>query len=164
MAYFIFTKDADNIENTIYKIAENKFDFDNSNVDKNSYKIIEDSQSNFDLVKYGNKFPLKYIDNTIVYDTTEINFSDSLFTNKNGEQIISKTAKEFLKKYIEDYKITIKQFLNNNPNHQLFNRWNSYYDQLNNLDLDSIIYPLNKSLDLYFNDLGQPSYNILQIP
>jgi hypothetical protein len=36
--------------------------------------------------------------------------------------------------------------------------------QLNNLNLDSITYPLNKSLEQYFNDLGQPSLNPLQIP
>jgi len=35
---------------------------------------------------------------------------------------------------------------------------------LNNLNLDSISYPLNKSLEQYFNDLGQPSFNILQLP
>jgi hypothetical protein len=36
--------------------------------------------------------------------------------------------------------------------------------QLNNLNLDSITYPLNKSLEQYFSDLGQTSLNPLQIP
>jgi hypothetical protein len=164
MSYFIFTKDTDNIEATIYKIAENEFDLNNLNINKESYKIIEDSQENFNLVKYGNKFPLKYVDNTIVYKTTEISFLDNVFIDKNGEQIISKTAKELLKKYIEDYKIIIKQFLNNNPNHNLFSRWNSYYDQLNNFNLDSVTYPLNKSLEQYLNDVGQLSLSPLQLP
>jgi hypothetical protein len=164
MAYFIFTKNSENIEGTIYKIGENESDLNNLNINKEHYKIIEDLQSNFDLVKYGNRYPLKYINNTVVYNTTEINFADHVITNKNGEQIIIKLAKEFLREYIENYKIKIKQFLDNNKNHPLFNRWNNYYNQINNLNLDSITYPLNKSLEQYFNDLGQPSYNILQLP
>jgi hypothetical protein len=40
----------------------------------------------------------------------------------------------------------------------------NYYTQLNNLNLDNITYPLNKSLEQYLSDLGQPSYNILQLP
>ena len=34
----------------------------------------------------------------------------------------------------------------------------------NNLNLDNIVFPLEKSLEQYFKDLGQPSYNILQLP
>jgi hypothetical protein len=55
MSYFIFLKDRNNVEGTIYKIAENQFDLDNLNIIKNSYEIIEDSLSNFELVKYNNK-------------------------------------------------------------------------------------------------------------
>ena len=58
----------------------------------------------------------------------------------------------------------IKSFLDNNVNHSLYNVWNDYYNQLSSLNLDDIIYPLNKSLEQYFNDIGQPSYNILQLP
>jgi hypothetical protein len=65
---------------------------------------------------------------------------------------------------IKEKKKLIKQYLENNPKHLLFNRWNSYYNQLNNVNVDSITYPLNKTLQEYFNDLGQPSYNILQLP
>ena len=67
MAYFIFTKNSDNIEGTIYKIAENEFDLNNLNINKNDYKIIEDSQFNFTLIKYGNKVPIKYENSTIIY-------------------------------------------------------------------------------------------------
>jgi hypothetical protein len=80
------------------------------------------------------------------------------------QMLILFLIKNNLKNYINRLKIQIKQFLDNNPNHPLFNRWNNYYNQLNNLNLDSITYPLNKSLEQYFNDLGQPSYNILQLP
>jgi len=148
MSYFIFLKDLDNVEGTLYRIAENQSDLNNLNISQPIYKIIEDSQSNFNLVKFGNKFVNKYNNDVITYTDQSV-----LFTNK-----------EMLQNYVNSYKNQIKQFTNNNPNHPLFSRWNDYYNQLNNLNLDSITYPLNKSLEQYFSDLGQTSLNPLQIP
>ena len=148
MSFFIFLKNLDNIDATIYKIAENQSDLNNLNITQADYKIIEDSQFNFNLIKFGNKNPIKYNSNTITYI----------------DQTISFITKESLSIYVNQYKNLIKQFTDNNPNHPLFNTWNNYYSQLNNLNLDSITYPLNKSLEQYFNDLGQPSLNILQLP
>jgi hypothetical protein len=148
MPYFIFNKDSYNVEGTIYRIAENQSDLNNINIIQSDYKIIQDSQENFNSVKLSNKYPLKYNnDNTITYKDSQENFT-----------------KQSLKNYIEMYKKNIKLFLDNNPNHPLFNQWNNYYNQLNNLDLESITYPLNKSLEQYFDDLGQTSLNPLQIP
>jgi hypothetical protein len=147
MSYFIFLPNLDNIEGTLYRIAENESDLNNLNIDKSVYKIIEDSQSNFNLVKYGNK-SVKYNNNTLIY-------SDQIFLFKN---------KIDLEGYIVDIKNPIKNFTKANLNHPSFNIWNNYYNQLNSLDLNTITYPLNKSLEQYFNDLGQPSLNLLQIP
>jgi hypothetical protein len=148
MAFYIFIKDSDNIEGTIYKIAENQSDLNNLGIDQSNYKIIEDSQSNFNLVKFENKKVNKYNNNVITYIDVNTIYKD----------------KAELKINVDIIKQEIKLFLDNNPNHPLFNRWNSYYTQLSNLNLDSITYPLNKSLEQHFNDLGQPSYNILQLP
>jgi hypothetical protein len=148
MSYFIFAKDLDNIEGTIYRIAENQDDLNNLNITQSIYKIIEDSQINFNLVKFGNKFPKKYNNNVITYT----------------DETVSYPLKEHLKSYVDGVKTAIKDFTKDNPNHPLFNRWNNYYNQLNNLNLNNISYPLNKSLEQYFNDLGQPSLNPLQIP
>ena len=148
MSYFIFGKNLDNISGTLYKIAENESDLNNLNIINNDYKIIEDSQSNFNLVKLGNKRVDKYNNNTITYIDLTISFFD----------------KNEIQNYINNLKQEIKQFTDNNPNHPLFSRWSNYYTQLNNLNLDSITYPLNKSLEQYFDDLGQTSYNILQLP
>jgi hypothetical protein len=148
MFYFIFGKNLDNILGSLYKIAENQSDLDNLNIDKSIYQIIEDTQINFENVKYSLKNAINYSGQTITYsDVNPISF------NKNN-----------LKNYIDSFKEVIQQFLKNNTNHPLYNRWNNYYNQLNSLNLDSITYPLNKSLEQYFNDLGQPSYNILQLP
>jgi hypothetical protein len=152
MSYFIFNKNSDNIENTIYKIAENQNDLTNLNINQSDYKIIEDSQSNFDLTKYGNIHPIKYINNAIT------------FINMGERSEIKFDSKQTLQNYLNNFKNQIKQFTDNNPNHPLLDRWNNYYNQLSSLNLDNITFPLNKSLEKYFNDLGQPSINPLQLP
>jgi hypothetical protein len=148
MSYFIFLKDLDNVEGTIYRIAENESDLNNLNIDKSIYKIIEDSQENFNAVKLNIKLPNKYTGNTITFINIINNFP----------------IKTTLENELNNYKFSIKQFTDNNPNHPLFNLWNNYYNQLNNLNLDNINYPLTISLQQYFNDLGQPSLNPLQLP
>lgn len=148
MSYFIFINNLNNIDGSFYRIAENQYDLDNLNIIKYDYKIIEDSQENFDLVKYGNKFPIKYNNDNIVFI----------------DQTCSFLTKEQLQYYINNFKNQIKQFTDNNLNHLLYNRWNTYYNQLNNLDLNSIIYPLNKSLEQYFKDQNQLSLSPLQTP
>jgi hypothetical protein len=148
MSYFIFLKNLDNVEGTLYRVAENQSDLNNLNISQSCYKIIEDSQYNFNLIKYGDKIPLKYNNDVITYVDGQ-----NLYKNKIELGV-----------YLEYFKNIINNFLIYNQSHLLFNRWNNYYNQLNNLNLDSITYPLNKSLEQYFDDLGQPSYSILQIP
>jgi hypothetical protein len=147
MSYFIFLPNLDNIDGTLYRIAENESDFNNLNISKNSYKIIEDTQSNFDSIKYENKLA-KYNNNLIIYTDQTISF-------KNKEQ---------LQQYVISFKNDIKKFTDNNPNHPLLSRWNDYSNQLSALNFDSITYPLNKSLEQYFKDQTQTSLNPLQLP
>jgi hypothetical protein len=148
MSYFLFINNLNNIEGSFYRMAENQYDLDNLNIEKNDYKIIEDSHENFDLVKYGNKFPIKYNNDNIIFI----------------DQTCSFIKKEQLQHHINNFKDQIKQFTDNNLNHTLYNRWNNYYNQLSNLDLNSIIYPLNKSLEQYFKDQNQTSLSPLQVP
>jgi hypothetical protein len=149
MAYFIFLNNTDNVESTLYRIAENQSDLNNLNINLSTYKIIEDSQSNFESVKYGTKEIIKYNNNTITYaDTSPISIE----------------KKKDLELLIDSYKKNIQSFIKYNPNHPLLNRWNNYYNQLNSSNLDSITYPFNKTLEKHFNDLGQPSLHPLQLP
>ena len=55
MAYFVFNKNSENLSGVLYRIAENEFDLNNLNIIKSDYKIIEDSQDNFNAVKLNNK-------------------------------------------------------------------------------------------------------------
>ena len=148
MSYFIFLKNSDNIEGTLHKIAENESDLNNLNIIKSDYKIIEVSQDSFNSVKFDLKRPTKYNNDNITF----INITPKY------------DAKVVLKAEIEMQVNFIRSFLENNLNHPLYTRWNNYLNQLNSLNLDTFSYPLNKSLEQYFNDLGQPSFNILQLP
>jgi len=148
MSFFIFFKNCDNKNGVLYRIAENQNDLNNLNIIQSDYKIIEDSQENFNAVKYNTKTIDKYSDNEIFYVNNSMKFVD----------------KKTLQEYINNLSFLIQSFLNSNLNHPLYNQWNNYNNQITNLNLDNITYPLNKSLEQYFNDLGQPSFNILQLP
>lgn len=148
MAYFIFVKNLDNIEGTLYRIAENNSDLNNLNINQSDYKIIEDSQENFNLVKLNIKSSIKYNNNLITFNDLNISFKNKIE----------------LENYIFICKKSIKEFIDNNYSHPLLQKWNNYYNQLNLLNLDNITYPLNKSLEQYFNDSGKPSLNPLQLP
>jgi hypothetical protein len=148
MVYFIFLKNLDNVYGTISRIAENESDLNNLNIVKTDYKIIENSQANFDLVKYGTKYPSKYNNDNIIFED-----AISIFNTKKE-----------LQDSINFFKQQIKQFLDNNSNHSLFTRWSDYYNQLNNLNLNNITYPLNISLEQYLKDQGQNSLSPLQLP
>lgn len=149
MPYFVFNKNQEDIQSTFYRMAENESDLNNLNIKPFDYKIIQDSLENFNDVKFEIKFPLSYnINNVINYIDLE-----PLIINK-----------ENLEKTVNNLKQQINLFLKNNSTHPLFDRWNNYYNQLNSLDLETINYPLTMSLEQYFNNLGQPSYSILQLP
>ena len=87
-----------------------------------------------------------------------------IFDDFLKDGVLVKSAKEYLNDYILNCKSKINQFLKNNQNHPLFNRWNDYYNQLDSLNLDSIQYPLNTSLEQYFKDQNLTSLNPLQLP
>lgn len=148
MSFFIFGKNLNNVDATLYRIAENQDYLNKLNIDLSIYKIIEDTQENFNAVKFGTKFILKYNNDNIIY----IN------------QITTFEFKKQLENYLNNFKDMIKQFTENNSNHILYDMWNNYYNQLNTLNLDNITFPFNQSLEQYFNNLGQPSLSPLQLP
>jgi len=148
MAYFIFLNNQDSTEAYLYKIAENQNDLESLNINKNVYKIVEDSQVNFDSVKYGTKQVIKYVNNSIVYENVSTFFE----------------SKEDLKVKVNDTKNSIQNFLKNNVTHNKYNDYTNYHNQLNSLDLNNITYPLNISLEQYFKDQNLPSFHPLQIP
>lgn len=152
MAYLIFNNVGDNFQGCcLSKIAENENDLNNLNIIKSDLKIIEISSEDFNLIKLKKKFPLSYNGNIV-------NYADP--NNEIPKQMTSVNMQKSIDAQIE----TIKQFIKQNPNHPDKNKWNSYLSQLANFNVNSLNYPLTKSLEEHFNDIGQPSLNILQLP
>ena len=149
MAFFIFEKNLPNIEGTIYRIAENESDLNNLNINKNDYKIIENNNINFNNIKLNKIFFIKYDNNdTIIYDELSVTYNNL----------------ESLQKYVNNFQKQLKSFLDFNPNHPSFTKWNNYYNQLKNLNYDSFIFPFTLSLEQYFSNNNQPYFSVLQIP
>jgi len=156
MSYFIFQKNMDNIEGSLFRIAENSSDLNSLNLIESDYKIIEDSLENFNNVKLNLKAVVNYVDNAIIYqDAVNILTRDSLLLD-----ILS------IKKSIEVFNVNGK----NNP---LFGKINNYYNLIASLDVNTVIpidvntgkqILLNKSLEKYLHDLGNDVINTLQIP
>jgi hypothetical protein len=148
MAFFIFIKDQENVVGTFYKAAETQFELDNFNIIPSSYKIIQDSDINFNFFKLSQKIPTSYSKDIITYIDLNYQFE----------------KQENLDKYINNFKLKIKDFLNNNPENPLFNKWNDYLTELNNIDTSTISYPLNMSFEQYLNNQGKLALNPLQVP
>jgi hypothetical protein len=148
MAYFIFLKNLDNIEGTLSRIAETENDLNNLNIIKDDYKIIEESQENFNSVKFSKKSANKYNGNTIIFENLQIYYI-------NKDSLISD---------IEIYKKNIKNFIDLNPDNKSVNKWINYLDQLTKFDYTTISFPLNTALEEYFNDLNLTSLSPLQLP
>ncbi len=148
MAHFIFQKNSNNIEGTLFRIAENESDLNNLNINKNDYTIIEDNNVNFDNLKLNKINVVKYNNNTVIFNELNIIFNNL----------------EFLQIYVNNFKNQLKVFLENNLNHPSFTQWNSYHNQLNNLNYNNFVFPFTLSLEQYFKNNNQPYYSILQIP
>jgi len=146
MAYFIFNKFIQ--LNSLSKIAENEQELNSFNIMKSDYKILEDSIENFNAVKLGTKTASQWTETSIIF-TDQI----TQFFNKN-----------YMDEYVKQYIYLIQCFLNSNPNHPLFLRWSNYQQELKNFDTSTVIYPLNMSLESYWNNQEKTVYSILQIP
>ena len=159
MSYFIFLKNLNNVNGTIYKIAENENNLNNLNIVLSDYKIIEGSLDFFNQVKYRTKEIIKYENDLIISEDFNFTFSDYVFKGQ-----IRLRAKDVFNSYVSSFKQSIKPFLEYNINHPEFQLWSDYLNQLNLLDSNSIQFPLNCSLEQYFKDQNLISLNPLQIP
>jgi hypothetical protein len=150
MAYFIFSKNLPDVTGTLYKIAKDTNDLDNLIPNKEIYNIIETNDENFNSVKFGSK-------NVVSYDVN----NNILFNDVVGDCVFR--SKIELDNYINNFKLLIKQFLDNNKNHVYYDRWNNYYNQLDDLDTTTLTYPFKITLEKYFDTLDKTSLSPLQI-
>lgn len=148
MSFFVFNKNLDNVNYSIYRIAANQNDLNNLNITQSNYKILQDSEDNFNAVKLMTKQVLKYNQDTITFIDLEVRFKHKIY----------------LDQYISGIKSPIKEFLDNNPNHPSFQQWNNYFNQLNNINTNNFNFPFEQSLETYFSNQGQLVLNPLQLP
>ena len=149
MAFFIFSK-LENMTGTLYKIAKTQSDLDNLNITNSVYKILTDSDSNFNAVNLGTKIATSWTGNTINYrDLEYIDFG----------------SKEIMQKNIDNRIKLIDAFLLNNQNHVEFQKWNDYKALLQGLNLDSIVFPYeNNTIEMYIQSLSLTPISTLQLP
>jgi hypothetical protein len=147
MAFFIFLNQ-ENVNGSIYRIAKTQDDLNNLNIDQNVYKIIIDTEDNFNLVNLSQKYPIKFNGNIITY----IDVNGSFLTKEQMQNSINSNIRN------------INAFLDNNPNHPSFKKWNDYKIILSSLSLKDIVFPYAKSLEEHINSIGQTPINLLQLP
>tara|TARA_R110000824_G_scaffold59779_3_gene160273 strand:- start:272 stop:742 length:471 start_codon:yes stop_codon:yes gene_type:complete len=156
MAYLILDKHQENKVGSLIAIAENETDRDNLNIFLDTAKIITIDAETFQDIQLSKKIVVSYSGDNVTYKNIHV---------LQEEQMVNGYLnKEDLKSYIENSIEKINQFLNNNENHVDYSKWNSYKSQLEDLNLDNITYPLNKSLEQHFLDASQTVLNTLQIP
>ena len=157
MAYLIFDKHKENEVGSLISIAENENDRDNLNTFLETVKVITIDEETFQDIKLSNKIVMSYSGDNVTYKDINI-------LGDQGNWMNGFFNKERLKGYIDKVTERINMFLKNNENHIDYSKWNSYKSQLEDLNLDNITYPLNKSLEQHFLDNSQTVLNPLQIP
>lgn len=151
MAYYIFQNDGDN--KNIVKVAENETDKNNLNIVQSQYKIIENTDIDFDKVKTGE------IEITNWSGTDTINYNTITISS-------CATEASHLEDAIDLRLAPIKTYLDNNSGHADYTKWNSYKTQLETLKAasGSQTYPMDNNVEKHFKANSQNYYNILQLP
>ena len=150
MAYLIFNKDLDNLPGTLCAIAANDTDLNNLNIDLDTVKKITINDSVFTQVQLSEKYPESYNGDTVTY--VDASFSPGYLNEESFQSDINRNIP------------LIDAFLINNEDHPDYTKWNNFKTQLETLDIGSITYPYNKSLEKHLSDNSLTVLNTLQLP
>ena len=148
MAYLIFNKDLDNLPGTLCAIAANDTDLNNLNIDLDTVKKITINDSVFTQVQLSEKYPESYNGDTVTY----VDVSSEYLNKEQFQSDINSRIP------------LINAFLINNEDHPDYTKWNMFKTQLEALDISSITYPYNKSLEKHLSDNSLTVLNTLQLP
>jgi hypothetical protein len=144
MAYIIF-----NENNELVKIASNASDRDSLHLVLSNLSVTEVSDIDFLKIKKNMA--------SVSYDGLTVTVTD--FNEANSIETQSK-----LESYLKDIIKYISYYTNSNKNHLMYNEINSYKEYLENFDVNSLTFPLNKSWEEYCSDNSITFYHPLQIP
>ena len=153
MSYFYFVKDSDKNQSNLIAIVENQtdqkyFDSDISN------DIVEVTNEDFIKVK------------TSSYEITSYDGSSFSYYHHEASQNPDPNSSnaEFVSNYINTIIARIDKWLSDFPTHDKANDWTAYKNFLNNFDPNSITYPLESSLEQYFQDNSISYKSLLELP
>lgn len=167
MAIFVFHKNSDGQEGSLYRIADNQTNYDaNKNWGDGLYDTVTVSDSDFEAVKLGNKTVVSKTGNSVTYRDMSVRYNFAV------------DLQEEINRRISD----IEQWLKSNSSKPMASGVTTYLNYLKNLkatdivtdpsesatvDDDTAIWSdgtaLNSTLETYAQGQGQTVYSSLQL-
>jgi len=152
MAIFVFGKNTDGVDNSIYRIAESQAVYDTEkNFTDDLYDLVTVSDGDFNSVRLGQKHPLSKTGSDVTYQDHEYTWS----------------SQEELTGAISDKVKHLDTWLTENTTSSLRATVEAYKSYLNGLDVTTIINDatpeMTKSLEQYAEDNGTTAVNDLQL-
>ena len=167
MAIFVFHKNSDGQEGSLYKIADNQTNYDaNKNWGDDLYDTVTVSDSDFEAVKLGNKIVVSKTGDSVTYQDMSVRYDFAVDLQKEINRRIS----------------DIEKWLESNSSKPMASGVTTYLNYLKNLkatdivtdpsesatvDDDTAIWSdgtaLNSTLETYAQGQGQTVYSSLQL-
>jgi hypothetical protein len=152
MALFIFLKNLDDVEGSLYKIASNQSFYDaNKNWQDDLYDIITVNDDDYNAIKFGTKHVISKNGNTVKYENI-----DTFYENK-----------EHLTSYINSVLSHLEQWLFINSSKPFASNVTTYLNYLKSIDVHSLSItkenPLNSSLEAYVENQGITAIHLLEL-
>jgi hypothetical protein len=153
MSYYIFNN-IENLNGTLFRIAENLEDL-NIIVNQNNhkyYKIINNNSVDFNSVRKEIKIPVKFVGDQVIFLDKDLDLQHD--TVKIVQDLIIQTKKP------------IKDWLDTHKEHVSYSKWNNFYNQLSNINLNNISFPTKLTLGEIFTTVNSNStfLNNLELP
>ena len=125
MAILIFSKNSDNQENSLYRMAANQTVYDeNKNWNDDAYDLVTISDEDYDALKKGTKFVMSKNGSTVNYSEPQ----EHLYERQNQ-----------LKVSVDDKILTLIKWLEANPIKPMSSDVRTYYNWLKDLDLSTVV-------------------------
>jgi len=152
MAIFVFGKNSDGVDNSIYRIAESQAVYDSEkNFLDDLYDLVTVSDSDFNSVRLGQKHPLSKTGTNITYEDISYTW----------------TSQEELTEAISAKVKTLDTWLTANTTSGIRTTVETFKNYLSGLDVTTIINDDNtemtKSLEQYAEDNGTTAVHDLQL-
>ena len=148
MAIFIFLKKSNNVLGSVYRIASDQAAYDaNKSWTDDLYDIVTVPYNDFLDLRLGRKVVLSKNENTITYADSSCGYSDS------------KELASTIKSMIDN----IDAWLENNSSKPLASTVTTYKNYIKSIDVNSITYPFENSVEFYAQSQGITPIHFLEL-